>query len=152
MIAKTDSSLLLALSYVSHFEPKNGVFVVYLLRLMFRDYRSFKFAKLLNQHSVHPCSDVYPRGLKSHTWSSGLVGGDITQLWIMSSKLSTGGSWLLHVTLWEWRHVYPALLPDWQLANRWERTRVTVWGVKREEYGVRINDKGFQLRSKFVIP
>lgn len=78
MIAKTDSSLLLALSYVSHFEPKNGVFVVYLLRLMFRDYKSFKFAKLLNQHSVHPCSDVYPRGLKSHTWSSGLVGGDIT--------------------------------------------------------------------------
>lgn len=72
MIAKMDSSLLLALSCVSHFEPKNGAFVV-LLRLMFRDVKSFQFAKLPNQHSVHPCSDVHSRGLKSHTWSSAPV-------------------------------------------------------------------------------
>lgn len=73
MIAQMDSSLLLALFYVSLIEPKNGAFVVSLLRLMFPDLKSFQFAKLPNQHSVHPCSDVHPLGLKSHTWSSGPV-------------------------------------------------------------------------------
>lgn len=66
--------------------------------------------------------------------------GNNTLLWIMSCKLSTGSSWLPHVTLWARPRVCPALLPDWRLQRADEKENQGD-SVERRDRRIRCEDE-----------